>query len=123
MDVTISAKHMELTPSLKSHVNERMIRLKKYTDHHMNVDVSLGVEKYRNKIHASVKGKGFKINSEAEEPDSMYKAIDLCVDKLETQLRRGKHNPKAKKINKKTIRTTDTEEELSDESLVAQDQE
>ena len=88
---------MELTPSLKSHVNERMIRLKKYTDHNMNVDVSLVVEKFRNKIHASVKGKGFKINSDAEEPDSMYKAIDLCVDKLETQLRRGKHNPRAKK--------------------------
>ena len=121
MDVTISAKHMELTPSLKSHVNERMIRLKKYTDHNMNVDVSLVVEKFRNKIHASVKGKGFKINSDAEEPDSMYKAIDLCVDKLETQLRRGKHNPRAKKIDKKTIRTNSIDEDFSDESLMTQD--
>lgn len=120
MEVTISAKHMELTPSLKSHVNERMIRLEKYTDHHMNVDVSLGVEKYRNKIHASVKGKGFKINSDAEEPDSMYKAIDLCVDKLETQLRRGKHNSKSKKTDKQTIRT-DTIEEESDENMIDQD--
>ncbi len=51
---------MELTPSLKSHVNERMVRLKKYTDHNLNVAVFLGVEKYRNMIHASVKGKGFQ---------------------------------------------------------------
>ena len=51
----------------------------------------------------------------------MYKAIDLCVDKLETQLRRGKHNPKAKKTDKKTIRTNDIAEELTDENLVAQD--
>jgi len=121
MEVIISAKKMELTPSLKSHVNERMIRLKKYTDHNMNVDVSLVVEKFRNKIHASVKGKGFKINSDAEEPDSMYKAIDLCVEKLETQLRRGKHNPKSKKIDKTTIRTNSIDEDSSDESLMAQD--
>ena len=104
MDVTISAKHMELTPSLKSHVNDRMTRLKKFTDHPMNIDVFLGVEKYRKKIHASVKGKGFQINSEAEEPDSMYKAIDLCVEKLEKQLRRGKHNVQEKKHDKSTIR-------------------
>ncbi len=110
MDVTISAKHMELTSSLKNHVNERMTRLKKFTDHPMNVDVFLGVEKYRKKIHASVKGKGFQINSEAEEPDSMYKAIDLCVDKLEKQLRRGKHNPHSKKQNKSTIRNVAVEE-------------
>lgn len=105
---------MELTPALKSHVNERMTRLKKYTDYDMNVDVFLGVEKYRNKIHASVKGKGFQINSEAEEPDSMYKAIDQCVDKLETQLRRGKHYPRQKKVDKQTIRLNIPQEEASD---------
>ena len=115
MEVTISAKHIELTPSLKEHVNAKMSRLKKYTDHNMNVEVFLGVEKFRNKVHVSVKGKGFQIDSEAEKPDSMYRAIDQCVDRLETQLRRGKHNPYQKKNDKQTIRLKTSVDELSND--------
>ena len=117
MDIIISAKHMELTPALKSHVDERMVRLKKYTDQNLNIEVYLGVEKYRKKIHAVVKGKGFQLNSEAEEPDSMYKAIDMCVDKLEKQLRRGKHQSSNKSIDKESVR----EGKTADESLEGYD--
>lgn len=113
MDIIISAKHMELTPALKTHVDDRMVRLKKYTDQNLIVDVYLGVEKYRKKVHAVVKGNGFQLNSEAEEPDSMYKAIDLCVDKLEKQLRRGKHQSANKTMDKESVR----EGKAADESL------
>ena len=107
---------MELTPSLKDHVTEKMGRLEKYTDHNMSVEVFLGVEKFRNKIHASVRGKGFQIDSEAEEVDSMYKAIDQCVDRLETQLRRGKHNRYQTKSDKRTIRLKTPKSEMFDGS-------
>ena len=78
--------------------------VKKYTDFNLNANITLGVEKHRNHIHAIIKGNGFYLNSEAEDPASMYKAIDHCVDKLETQLRRGKFNSHEKKTGKESIR-------------------
>ncbi len=104
MDVSISAKHMDLTDALKDYVTERLSRVKKYTDFNLNADIFLGVEKHRNQIHATVKGNGFYLNSEAEDPASMYKAIDQCVDKLEKQLRRGKYNYHDKKKGKEIER-------------------
>ncbi|MBU2643474.1 ribosome-associated translation inhibitor RaiA [bacterium] len=104
MDVSITAKQMDLTDALKNYVTERVSRIKKYTDFNLNAKFSMGVEKHRNHIHATIKGNGFYLNSEAEDPASMYKAIDLCVDKLETQLRRGKFNYHEKKTGKESIR-------------------
>ncbi len=104
MDVSISAKHMDLTDSLKAYVEERLSRVNKYTDFNLNADIFLGVEKHRNHIHATIKGNGFYLNSEAEDPANMYKAIDLCVDKLEKQLRRGKYTYSDKKKGKELER-------------------
>lgn len=113
MDLQISAKHMELTDSLRNHITERMGRIKKYSDSKLKADVHIGVEKYRNHIHATVKGKGPVLNSEAQDPDSMYKAIDLCVEKLEKQLRRGKmaaHHEK--KVGREKVRQDQIAEEV-----------
>ncbi len=104
MDVSITAKQMDLTDALKNYVTERVSRVKKYTDFNLNANISMGVEKHRNHIHAIIKGNGFFLNSEAEDPASMYKAIDLCIDKLETQLRRGKFHYHEKKVGKESIR-------------------
>ena len=105
MDISISAKHMELTEALKTYVNERFNRVKKFTDHNLNAEIFLGVEKHRKQIHATIKGKGFLLNSKAEDPSSMYRAIDQCVDKLEKQLRRSKFTYHDKKQGKESIRT------------------
>ena len=104
MDVSISAKQMELTDSLKNYVEERLTRVNKYTDFNLNADIYLGVEKHRKHIHATIKGNGFYLNSEAEDPANMYRAIDQCVDKLEKQLRRGKYAYQDKKIGKELER-------------------
>ncbi len=104
MDVSISAKHMDLTESLKNYVEDRLTRVNKYTDFNLNADIYLGVEKHRKHIHATIKGNGFYLNSEAEDPANMYKAIDLCVDKLEKQLRRGKYTYNDKKKGKEIER-------------------
>ena len=104
MDVSITAKHMDLTDALKNYVTERIARIKKFTDFNLNANISLGVEKHRHHVHAIIKGNGFYLNSGAEDPASMYRAIDICVDKLEKQLRRGKYNYHDKKTGKESIR-------------------
>ncbi len=114
MDLNISAKHMELTDGLKQHIEERMGRIRKYTDAPLHAEVHIGVEKYRNHIHATVKGKGAALNSEAQDPNSMYKAIDLCVEKLEKQMRRNKKNIyHDKKVGKEFLRKQQIAEKVS----------
>ncbi len=95
---------MDLTDSLKTYVEDRLSRVNKFTDFNLNADIFLGVEKHRKHIHATIKGNGFFLNSEAEDPANMYKAIDLCVDKLEKQLRRGKYTHSDKKKGKEVER-------------------
>lgn len=104
MELTVSAQKMDLTEALKNYVDEKFSRLNKFSDRSMIVDVHLSVEKYRNHIHAKVKAQNQLFNSEADDPASMYKAIDTCVDKLEKQFRRSKpdhHEKKAAKEEQK----------------------
>lgn len=118
MDVSISAKHMELTDALKNYVTERVGRVKKYIDFNLSANVSMNVEKHRNNIHVTIKGNGFNLNSNAEDPTSMYKAIDLCIDKLETQIRRGKYNYHDKKVGKETLRTKTIKNQAFEEEIL-----
>lgn len=104
MDVTISAKHMELTEALKNYIEERVGRLNKFTDQNLVADVHLVSDKHRNHIHITVKGNGNFLNAEAEDPANMYKAIDMTVDKLEKQFRRGKHDHHSAKMHKEAMR-------------------
>jgi len=116
---------MELTDALRTRIVERMGRIRKYTDSMVQAEIHLGVEKYRNHIHATIKGKGQVLNSEAQDPDSMYKAIDLCVSKLEKQMRRKKNSMyHEKKVGKEYLRQIQiaeveppkvTEEEVMDD--------
>ena len=104
MDIVISAKHMELTDALKNYVEERLHRLTKFTDQNLKADIHLVADKHRHHIHSVIKGGGIYMNSEAEDPANMYKAIDQCVDKLEKQFRRGKQGHGEKKKGKEAQR-------------------
>lgn len=90
MDIRISAKQMDLTDALKSHVEERLGRISKFSDRDFSAEVRLSVEKYRHHIHTSLKLSSSQYESKAEDSSSMYKAIDMCIEKLEKQLRREK---------------------------------
>lgn len=104
MDVTISAKQMELTDALRNYTEDRVARLTKFSDHKLTADVHLGVDKHRHHIHITIKGKGHYFNAETEDPSNMYKAIDVAVDKLEKQFRRGKHDHHNAKLHKEARR-------------------
>ncbi len=104
MDVTISAKQMELTDALRDYTEDRIGRLTKFSDHKLKADVHLGVDKHRHHIHITIKGKGHYFNAETEDPSNMYKAIDTAVDKLEKQFRRGKQDHHNAKLHKEALR-------------------
>ncbi len=102
MNLNISGHHVDLTPALRSYVQEKLKRVERHFDHLISAEIVLTVEKERQKAEATVHASGADLHAEATEPN-MYAAIDLLMDKLDRQTRRHKeklrdhHNAEAHK--------------------------
>ena len=89
MNIIISAKNIELTDALKAAVEEKIGKLDKYFRPDTDANVTLSVEKERQKIEVTIPVKGNIIRSEQVSND-MYVSIDLVEEVIERQLRRYK---------------------------------
>lgn len=85
MQVSITGRHLEVTDSLKAHVEDKISKLKRHFDHVVDVHVILGVEKMDQKAEATVQVSGATLFAEDHQED-MYVAIDNMVDKLDRQI-------------------------------------
>jgi putative sigma-54 modulation protein len=85
MQVSITGHHVEVTDSLKNHVDEKIAKLKRHFDNVTDVHVILTVEKLEQKAEATVQISGAKLFADDVQED-MYKAIDNMVDKLDRQI-------------------------------------
>lgn len=92
MQLNLTGRHVDITPSIRDYVNLRFDRIERHFDHITNVNVVLSVEKkFQQKAEAriNVAGNGSEIFAHSEQ-DDMYAAIDLLVDKLDRQIIRHK---------------------------------
>ncbi len=87
MQVSITARHFDLTPDLKEHAESRLERLKKFASDLLHANVVLDVEKYRQIAEVSVHGGNGNFAGKAETAD-MFLSIDDAVEKVEKQIRR-----------------------------------
>ncbi len=85
MQVSITGHHVDVTDSLKFHVEEKIGKLKRHFDNVTDVHVILTVEKLNQKAEATVQISGAKLFAEDHQAD-MYTAIDHMVDKLDRQI-------------------------------------
>ena len=85
MQVSITGHHIEVTDSLKNHVDEKIAKLKRHFDNVTDVHVILTVEKLEQKAEATVHVSGAKLFADDVQED-MYKSIDNMVDKLDRQI-------------------------------------
>lgn len=89
MQISVSGRHMEVTSALRSYVEEKVRRLERHFDQVMLLHVVFSIEKQRQRVEATCHIAGADIFADQEHED-MYAAIDLMVDKLDTQIRRQK---------------------------------
>jgi len=85
MQVSVTGHHVEVTESLKNHVEEKINKLKRHFDNVTDVHVILTVEKLEQKAEATVQISGAKLFADDVQED-MYQAIDNMVDKLDRQI-------------------------------------
>lgn len=90
MRFTISGKNIEITPGLRRAVEDKIGKLEKYFKPDTEVQVTLSVEKDRQKIEVTIPVKGNIIRSEQVSSD-MYVSIDLVEEIIERQLKKYKN--------------------------------
>ena len=89
MKFVIIGKNIEVTPGLKSAVEEKIGKLEKYFTSDTEIHVTLSVEKDSQKIEVTIPVKGKIIRSEQSSSD-MYVSIDLVEEIIERQLKKYK---------------------------------
>lgn len=102
MRYNIRGEKVEITPSIRAYIEEKIGKLDKYFENPdtINANVVIKVRGKEQKIEITVPAMHYTLRSE-ESHDDLYAAIDLTVDKLERQIRKNKTKINAR--NKKNI--------------------
>lgn len=103
MNITVTFKHMDSTEAVKSYAETKMSKLEKYLNNILEAHLTLSVERVGHKESgvASIKLTGKNLNMNAEEKSSdIYSAIDLLMEKIESQLKKHKEKTRRKEISR-----------------------
>jgi putative sigma-54 modulation protein len=89
MNINITGHHIDITPALREHVQQKLERPIRHFDHVTSVHVILSVEKLQQKAEVTLHVKGKDIFADAVDTD-LYVAIDQMADKLDRQVLKHK---------------------------------
>ena len=89
MQVNISGHHVEITPSLREYLNEKLTRIERHFENVTDINCILTVEKLEHRAEATIHVSGNSLHAHSVEED-MYAAIDALADKLDRQVRKHK---------------------------------
>ena len=90
MQFAVTFRHMEPTDALKAYARERMERVRKYLPDPISCHVVFSTERHNHRIDvAFLLNNGLQIAGH-EITENMYSSIDLCIAKIERQVRKYK---------------------------------
>ncbi len=87
VEFNISGRNVEITESLKNTIYDKLGKLERFFSKDVEAQVTLSVEKSRQKIEVTIPVKGGIIRGEQESSD-MYVSIDLVEEIIESQLKK-----------------------------------
>ena len=104
MQTAVTFKNLDPSEALRNYVTDKLNRFDRFLDNPAEASVVLSVEKFRHIAEINITGDRLNING-AEETDDMYSAIDITLDKLETQIKKTKQKLRSKRnIAKQSIK-------------------
>jgi len=86
MRIKITGRNIELTEGLKAAVEDKLNKLEKYFTPDTEVNVTLSVEKERQKVEVTIPMKGSYIRSEQVSSDMVEEVIERQLKKYRTKL-------------------------------------
>lgn len=99
MRIEITSKSLDLTDSMRDHVEKRLAKLNKYFDGILDCHVIVRVERFIHRVELTVHGQGFDLFSEGGSED-IYAAFDSAAEKMERQVRKLKEKIRQKRGRK-----------------------
>ena len=90
MQFAVTFRHMEPTEALKTYAKERMERVRKYLPDPIACHVVLSTERHNHRIDVSFQLHNGLSVAGHETTENMYSSIDLCIAKIERQVRKYK---------------------------------
>jgi putative sigma-54 modulation protein len=93
MRIEISGHQMEVTAALRDYAREKLGRLAKHFDNHLDANVIMSVDKLEHHADATLHTPGKTLFANVAASD-MYAAIDLLADKLDRLVLKQKEKSK-----------------------------
>ena len=90
MQFAATFRHMEPTDALKAYAKERMERVRKYLPDPIACHVVFSTERHKHRIDVSFQLHNGLAIAGHEITENMYSSIDLCIAKIERQVRKYK---------------------------------
>ena len=106
MQIRITARHFDLDPDLKEHVESKMEHLAHYFDRVDEAHVVFGQEGHRKIADLTVHAARVVVSSE-QEADDFRSAFDRAADKVERQIRRYKERIRSRKGKETTAQAAE----------------
>ncbi len=117
MNYTVSGKNIEITNGLREAVVDKLSKLERYFTPDTEVNVTLSVEKDRQRIEVTIPIKGTIIRAEQVSAD-MYASIDMVEAVLERQLRKYKNKIVDQKQSAMALSQVFLDEETTEEDEI-----
>ena len=100
MQTSVTFKNLNSSEHLKNYVCDKLDRFDRLLDNPAGANVVLRVEKFRHIAEININGDRMTINGK-EETEDMYSAIDMVLDKLEKQIKKGKEKVRERRAKAK----------------------
>lgn len=106
MDIRFSGKNLSLTKGMKDHMEEKLVKLEKYSPRLVEAHVILEKEKYLYKTEITLLAKNLKVYGEDQCKENIFSAMDKAYIRVEKQLK--KYREKLKDHHRKNSRVMGT---------------
>lgn len=98
MRITLTAKHVKVTDTMKEYARAKLERLERYFDRIDTIHVLLNRDGMDNvceiNVHTDTHN---QLSAVVHNHDDMHAAVDLCMDKIQSQLKKVKEKLKGHK--------------------------
>jgi putative sigma-54 modulation protein len=85
MNLSLTGRHLEVTPAIREYVMNKMARITRHFDNVIDTQVILSIERLNHTAEITMRLRGKDIHCEAID-ENLYAAIDLLADKIDRQV-------------------------------------
>ncbi len=90
MKITVNARHMEVTDSIRQYVQEKVAKLERFYGNLVSCEVILSMDAGKAVVEIVVNAARKHTFVATQRDDDLYASVDMCLDKITGQLRRFK---------------------------------